>query len=578
MTEKEENKWTKREDVKQALSRFLTKDGYPEAIVLSGNWGVGKTFLWRQIVSEAKEYARPNYMYVSLFGVTNLDDLKYKLFEAKQSWPADNQTSADQADKPPQNSAWVKVKDKINQYTGSDKSILGKLAALKDLPVASRVEPLVRSLVFNTVSDAVVCLDDFERRGEGLRPLDVLGLASYLRESRNCKVILIQNEDALETQKEEFRKLEEKVFDWRVVLNPNPEHSITCIVPPSNEHIESWLSFADSLEVNNIRIIRRTYEQVLIIGEYFPEAHEEITKQFITSLLLFNFSKFGNLDHIPSLEHIRQLGHIYLDEEEGSEAQLWKQTMSKLNWLATDEVDMELMEIVENGFVSRDGLQDEVDRKTRYLEDASARQEIEAAWDFYHGSFQHNEEELGSAVFNAVYKHLAVTSPMVVDASIRLLRDLGQDAEATEIADVFVEIHKENEKILDVESSAFGDNIEDTYLRDKLGEALRNIPVEKDLREVLERLARDKGWGASDEEFLSSVTEDEFRDFFINYDGDNLPRLLKGATTFARISNPSDRMKEISSKITSALETIAASSALNERRLKRFGIKPKVEG
>ena len=99
--------------------------------------------------------------------------------------------------------------------------------------------------------------------------------------------------------------------------------------------------------------------------------------------------------------------------------------------------------------------------------------------------------------------------------------------------------------------------------------------MEKDLEEVLERIARDKGWGGSDEEFLSSLEEADYLKFFTEYAGKNMSTLLKGATQFGRISNPSDRMKDISAKVNSALEVVAAESPLNVRRLKRFGIRPK---
>lgn len=574
-------KWTKLEDVERAIQRFLTEEGFPQAIVLSGNWGVGKTFLWNKIAKESSSHSRPNYAYVSLFGVSSLEDLKFSLFEAVTDWP-DNRESERNTDSRAKVSRSSKTdgwwhRRKLDQLTGSEKSLVGKFATLKDLPFAKQFEPLLRTFAFNSVADTVVCIDDFERRGQGLRPIDVLGLASYLRESRNCKVVLIHNEDALADDRDEFDRFEEKVFDSRIVLNPKPEFSIRCVVPISDEHFQVWIDYANLLRANNIRIIRRTYEQVRIVEEYFPNSHPDIRKQFIYSLLVSNFAKFGNLPHLPDLDYLRSFGNIVpvSAEESDEKEKLWQETMYSLQWLSTDELDMELMEVVENGYVTIDSTKAAIDGKTKYLEDAEGSTELEAAWRLYHATLQDNGEEIAAAVELATSKHLSVMSLMNTDQSIRLLRDLGHETAADKLANAFVELHKDDKSALDVENSAFGDELKDRYFLDRLSDALLNVPVEKDLEEVLERLARDKGWGGSDEEFLSNLEETDYLKFFTDYAGNNMSTILKGATQFSRISNPSDRMQDISAKIARALESVAATSSLNARRLERFGIRPK---
>ena len=52
-------------------------------------------------------------------------------------------------------------------------------------------------LSFLTIRDQIVCIDDLERRGQRLAVGGVLGLVSFLREQRACKVVLILNDEAL---------------------------------------------------------------------------------------------------------------------------------------------------------------------------------------------------------------------------------------------------------------------------------------------------------------------------------------------------------------------------------------------
>jgi Cdc6-like AAA superfamily ATPase len=67
------------------LKDFLTAEK-AEVLCIRGEWGVGKTYTWNKILkatSDEKATA-PNiekYAYVSLFGLTTLDQLKYAIFE-----------------------------------------------------------------------------------------------------------------------------------------------------------------------------------------------------------------------------------------------------------------------------------------------------------------------------------------------------------------------------------------------------------------------------------------------------------------------------------------------------------------
>jgi hypothetical protein len=52
----------------------------------------------------------------------------------------------------------------------------------------------IQQISFLSVKNYLICFDDLERKGKHLRLVDVLGLASMLKERRNCKVVLILNE------------------------------------------------------------------------------------------------------------------------------------------------------------------------------------------------------------------------------------------------------------------------------------------------------------------------------------------------------------------------------------------------
>src|SRR5206468_2092924 len=63
--------------VDRALNEFLAADE-PRAIALTGEWGRGKSYYWRSFLSSRRfdpEVTR-SYAYVSLFGLSKLDDVR----------------------------------------------------------------------------------------------------------------------------------------------------------------------------------------------------------------------------------------------------------------------------------------------------------------------------------------------------------------------------------------------------------------------------------------------------------------------------------------------------------------------
>lgn len=68
----------------EQILNFLHSD-QPEIIVIKGEWGTGKTYLWNKyFTQEAKLRQIPilQYSYISLFGVKSAEELKDKISES----------------------------------------------------------------------------------------------------------------------------------------------------------------------------------------------------------------------------------------------------------------------------------------------------------------------------------------------------------------------------------------------------------------------------------------------------------------------------------------------------------------
>jgi len=171
--------------VADEVKRFLATET-PEVLCISGHWGVGKTFAWNHFLAQAKSasnIALERYAYASLFGQNSLDDVKAEIFETT--------VTGDLIGKP----ATFKSLDASLATLEAGGRRIWQLA--RQIPIVGEHVGGAARMTFFAVRNQIVCLDDLERAGSDLELNDILGLASFLKEQRKCKVVLLLNQDAL---------------------------------------------------------------------------------------------------------------------------------------------------------------------------------------------------------------------------------------------------------------------------------------------------------------------------------------------------------------------------------------------
>ncbi|MEZ5639615.1 MAG: hypothetical protein R3E92_21015 [Burkholderiaceae bacterium] len=158
--------------VQHRLDKLLATET-PRVAMLTGDWGSGKTYQWKQALERAaKKGLRPRYAYVSLFGLTSLAEVRKRIAEEVISsikLPANGETVGDAIE---------------GGAIGLKPMQLLKL--LPVIPYLGKLESLAQELSFATVRKAVICFDDLERAPASLRVSDVFGLASFLKEERGA--------------------------------------------------------------------------------------------------------------------------------------------------------------------------------------------------------------------------------------------------------------------------------------------------------------------------------------------------------------------------------------------------------
>ena len=231
------------EAVAQTIKSLLT-DATPRSMVLKGRWGLGKTYLWNSLVREVA--GDPNggiratsYVYVSLFGVGSIDELKNLIFQQRLDPRDISQGTSLSSLISSARGVLPKALTEVNntaldrwrifrQVEASLKGI-GDRTKISDawkiagsLMNESKFGALYKQLTFASVENFVICLDDIERRGK-LELNDLLGLICYLRDDRDCRVLTILNDDMLGEDRSVLERYREKCFDLEIQFTSTVE-------------------------------------------------------------------------------------------------------------------------------------------------------------------------------------------------------------------------------------------------------------------------------------------------------------------------------------------------------------------
>jgi|JI8StandDraft_2_1071088.scaffolds.fasta_scaffold109761_1 hypothetical protein len=266
--------------VQAEIGRFLS-DEQSGVLVVSGKWGVGKTFAWDRFLRAAKaqrEISFEHYAYVSLFGLGNLEDLRSAIFQ--------NTVKRDDIGKVAGLETLEGVVDSAPLLWRKS----GKLARL--IPGVDKYTAAFEKIGFFWVKHQIVCIDDLERKSASLDMRDVLGLVSQLKEQRGCKVVLLLNDERFQGEDEaEFREQLEKVADITLRFEPTPEEAAAIGVDGDVPFREKLRQNCAALGIVNIRTIKKIERMAKRLHAELVDCDPRVFEQALHTLTLLEFAK-----------------------------------------------------------------------------------------------------------------------------------------------------------------------------------------------------------------------------------------------------------------------------------------------
>ena len=235
------------EELVESILDYGRADYTDYAIMINGEWGSGKTYFWNNQVKRKIESLNLNgkkytTIYMSLYGISNLEDISKKIFiETTQ------------------------LMDKnLKKYMDShEQSVIPEYAKtgleMSNFFGVTKNDDKIDYAKFFATDDKVLCFDDLERANVDV--IDILGYINNFVEHDHIKTILICNEKELST-KLKSSNLEMKTFIATYILDKENGllNSDKPMVEKIREKIEYVFDKANDYERIKEKLIGETFE------------------------------------------------------------------------------------------------------------------------------------------------------------------------------------------------------------------------------------------------------------------------------------------------------------------------------
>ncbi|WP_028966928.1 hypothetical protein [Sphingomonas phyllosphaerae] len=554
--------------IEAEIRRFLSTDA-PEVLCIKGRWGVGKTYGWRAFLRAAQadgSLAMQRYSYVSLFGQNSVDGLRYALFETTV-------TGANIGREPDEATFGELVADrdtarKLGRLVGWAGTIFNRKG----------VADLLAQSAFLMVRRQLVCLDDLERAGTGIRIRDVLGLSSLLKEERKCKVVLLLNDEEHD-ERDEFERQLEKVADVTVRFDPTPAEAAAIALDPASDAGHLLTPRVVELGITNIRVIKKIERLAVRLLDLLAGHDEGLVAESVATIALAGWA-VQQPGQAPTLGFLRDYNSIAMTMRAGREplhadAQRFRAMLADYPYRWASDLDRAIIDGAEQGYFADDALRATAaavaaERRVNSRDNAFTR-----VWEeLYHGSLATEDHEFLDALRDSATAEAAAISPLNINSAVRVLREAGRGDEADRLVTDYVAARDDEAPgFFEIGRHHFtaGDRLDDA-LRDAFAARLAAHVDPRDPLEVLRSIGERRGWDDEDAALMARQGADDFERMFLALRGPALKPALDMVRAMGRSHLPaSDAIEAASAE---SLRRIAARSELRRQRLQAWGVLP----
>lgn len=377
------------------------------AVLINGPWGIGKTFLVKRFLEAHYAKRSEEYVYLSLFGLSSLEEIDDALMAA--IYPALQSKSAKTAGRVLKSALkfWGVESDlKVNEFLSKFKANL---------------------YVF----------DDLERCNVEIN--QILGYINEFVEHDNCKVVIVTNEKEI-VDIDEYRRRREKLIGKTLEVESAFEealgHFISLLDPGTMRFIQGKVDNISAIfsqsQLGNLRILQQTiwdFERVFKVLTKEHRANDAALSVLLQMFFALSFEvKSGRIRSVDLQSRMNQIVGMMMNPN--NEAQPTPLQIAAKRYLGTnleDSIlsDELLVDILLRGIVSATEIRASLDRSSYYVNPKN-----ETAWRILWHGLDRSEEDFDRAFAQVEHQYAAreftITGEILQVFGLRLwLSDIG---------------------------------------------------------------------------------------------------------------------------------------------------------
>lgn len=565
--------------LEEALTEFLSPEDTRSVFAIKGDWGVGKTYFWINYVqhSAPAQALRNEARYASAFGAKDTGELVQLLasnISCQKNEPTASTSDLSTGEKF-LTRKWTGAKSFTKRWVSKSKEYV----AMFEFPWIANAAP-IQKLVENTLlAESVVCIDDLERTD--IPQKEILGLISRLTEELKCKVVLLFNEDKLESpQKEILNQFREKVFDSEFKYSPTIADNLKIIweedVPDDVSEVFEITGCA------NIRVMA----QVKWLRNYLSRGLDQINSELLSHVLrqagilgIIHFK--GDLGFTAS-EAISRNPYLELfstddaGEEQKKDARF--EVLDRLKF-RSHALDGLILQILGCGYADfgPKGFGDQIAHENKHAENLKSQAIHDKIWRKYRNQFSYTQEDFAKEMLPCLDQHSKRLSYGSIFFTTKYLSDWGDTQDFSRLrkdaAKRYVDDHQAEHDVYDAAKMQRYTDWMIELIREEI--EARRTSKKADLLKLIE--AQKEGFRISPEDLadLDSFSVDQYETILVHEnfkDSITKTKEFRSCLNFIKAAGDSNAEKQmaesINNKLNSALDRIKGRSLMDADRIK----------
>jgi hypothetical protein len=506
----------------------LIADTANSVIALSGRWGTGKSYLWDNIKTSNANEAVQEALYVSLFGIKDLSQLKVKLVQSAMAY----------------SDGKAKVKQRVlDAWRLAEKGL--KFLNLKNSPSLDELALMAAPKLLN---ETFIVIDDIERKHRDLDVRQIMGFIDEYTKIHKARFLLILNSDELE-DKEAWETLREKSIDHELALETTREEAFDIAIRnhPSI-YAEAIRSAARICSITNIRIIQKIIRVVNRLLSSHLSLNKEVLNRVVPSTVLLGAIYYKGMQNGPDFDYLERFNStVYFmekrrkknaNQEETERDKLeskWAVILNELNIRETDDYEKAVVDFLQSGLLDTTKIKAIFDRYEAEGEAFAAQQQCR---DFFDKELWHpelDEKDLLAEAENLLTSVAWLDPYMLTSLHQSLCKING----GKELAERMVEVWLDNYRAKQADTNPAGFDFDDIFKRE-LHPAIANefedrkaaanpLPT---LLEVCIRVIKNSGWGDLEVRAMQSSTPEQYEDEIRKLSGKDLQTFMLKSIDF----------------------------------------------